>query len=315
MNWGRSLGLLAVAGLLFASAFSHGAASSTSKGKAIARTASVKSSTLRAHMDGPDLKSSSVLILDQTHSSVLYSRRADVALPIASITKLMTALVVADAQLPLDEVITITKDDRNGGRGSYSRLPAGLKLTRGDLLHLSLMSSENCAARALGRAYPGGRSAFVKAMNRKARELGMTSARFVDPAGLSGQNVASPVDLVKLVVAASESPTIREYSVNKGHSVRVGRKILAFHNTNPLVLNPAWNISLQKTGYLAEAGRCLVMQTEIQGRQVVMVLMNSQGKYTRVADAKRARAWMEARLDKSLNEPNGDTEIVRGAGS
>jgi D-alanyl-D-alanine endopeptidase (penicillin-binding protein 7) len=252
--------------------------------------------TVRVRTDEPDLRSSSALVLDTTHQSVLYSRKADMAAPIASITKLLTVLVVADAGLPLDEPIELTTEDRIVGKGASSRLLLGTTLTRGDLIHLALMSSENRAAHALGRNYPGGLPAFVQAMNAKARKLGMTSAHFVDPAGLSCDNVASAEDLSKLVVAASENPVIREYSTDPGYEVRVGRKMLQFRNTNALVNNPTWNIIVQKTGYITEAGRCLVMQAVIQGRTVVIVLLNSVGKNTRVADAVRIRRWMEAKL-------------------
>jgi D-alanyl-D-alanine endopeptidase (penicillin-binding protein 7) len=252
--------------------------------------------TVHQRTDEPDLRSSSALVLDTTHKSVLYSRRADLAAPIASITKLMTVLVVADAGQPLDEPIQLTTEDRIMGKGAASRLVLGTTLTRGDLIHLALMSSENRAAHALGRNYPGGLPAFVQAMNAKARKLGMTTAHFVDPAGLSCDNVASAEDLSKLVVAASDNPVIREYSTDPGYSVKVGRKMLEFRNTNALVNNPNWNIVVQKTGYITEAGRCLVMQAVIQGRNVVIVLLNSVGKNTRVADAVRIRRWMEAKL-------------------
>jgi D-alanyl-D-alanine endopeptidase (penicillin-binding protein 7) len=252
--------------------------------------------TVRLRSDEPNLRSSSALVLDATHESVLYSRKADVSAPIASITKLMTVLVVADAGLPLDEPIQLTTEDRIVGKGASSRLLLGTTLTRGDLIHLALMSSENRAAHALGRNYPGGLPAFVQAMNAKARKLGMTSAHFVDPAGLSSDNVASAEDLSKLVMAASENPVIREYSTDRGYAVRVGRRMLEYRNTNALVSNPNWNIVVQKTGYISEAGRCLVMQAVIKGRTVVIVLLNSVGKNTRVADAVRIRRWMEARL-------------------
>lgn len=241
---------------------------------------------------GPDLRSSSALILDVTHSSVLYSRNPDTPLPIASITKLMTALVVADAELPLDETLEVTADDRAHGKGTFSRLAVGTKLTRGELMHLALMSSENRAAHVLGREYPGGAPAFVRAMNAKAKALGMTHSKFVDPAGLSSDNVASPRDLTRLVAAAAENPTIRRYSTDHAHAVKVGRQMLEFRNTNTLVANPEWNVIVQKTGYISEAGRCLVMQAVVDGREVVMVLLNSFGKYTRVADARRIRRWM-----------------------
>ncbi len=242
----------------------------------------------------PRLRSSSVLVVDQSDSSVIYSRHSDVAMPIASITKLMTALVVLDAQQPLDEPIRITQADRDLPKGRVSRLAVGTVLTRGDLMHLALMSSENRAAHALGANYPGGMEAMVSAMNAKAAALGMTSAHFVDPTGLSSQNVASPEDLSKLVIAASQNPTIREYSTDPHYSVRIQRRLVEFRNTDNLVANPTWNIIVQKTGYIAEAGKCLVMEAIIEGRSVVIVLLDSLGKYTRVADAKRIKMWMEA---------------------
>ena len=242
----------------------------------------------------PRLKSSSVLIIDQSDSSVLYSRNSDVALPIASITKLMTALVVLDAQQPLDEPIRITEADRDLPKASFSRLAVGTVLSRGDLMHLALMSSENRAAHALGGNYPGGMSAMVAAMNAKAATLGMTHSHFVDPTGLSSQNVASPEDLSKLVIAASHNATIREYSTDSRHSVAIHKRMVEFRNTDNLVANPTWNIIVQKTGYISEAGKCLVMAAVIEGRSVIIVLLDSFGKYTRVADAKRIKTWMEA---------------------
>lgn len=242
----------------------------------------------------PKLKSSSVLIIDQSDSSVLYSRHSDVPMPIASITKLMTALVVLDARQPLDEPIQITEADRDFPKGGFSRLAVGTSLTRGDLMHLALMASENRAAHALGDNYPGGMPAMVAAMNAKAAALGMTSAHFVDPTGLSSQNVASPEDLSKLVMAAARNPNIREYSTDRRYAVKVRRHLVEFHNTDNLVANPTWNIIVQKTGYITEAGKCLVMAAVIEGRSVVIVLLDSFGKYTRVADAKRIKTWMEA---------------------
>jgi serine-type D-Ala-D-Ala endopeptidase (penicillin-binding protein 7) len=242
----------------------------------------------------PKLKSSSVLVIDQSDSSILFSRHSDVAAPIASITKLMTALVVLDAKQPLSEPLEITQAERDLPKGGISRLPVGTVLTRGDLMHLALMSSENRAAHALGNNYPGGITAVVSAMNAKAAALGMSSAHFVDPTGLSSENVASPEDLSKLVIAASRNSTIREYSTDKSYAVRVHRRLVEFRNTDNLVRNPAWNIIVQKTGYIAEAGKCLVMEAVIEGRNVVIVLLDSMGKYTRVADAKRVKSWMEA---------------------
>jgi D-alanyl-D-alanine endopeptidase (penicillin-binding protein 7) len=242
----------------------------------------------------PKLKSSSVLVVDQSDSAVLYSRHADVAAPIASITKLMTALVVLDAKQPLDQPITITQAETDLPRGGLSRLSVGTVLSRGDLMHLALMSSENRAAHALGVNYPGGLPALVTAMNAKAAALGMTTAHFVDPTGLSSDNVASPEDLSKLVLAASRNPHVREFSTDPSYTVRVHRHLVEFHNTDTLVKNPAWNIIVQKTGYITEAGKCLVMEAIIQGRHVVIVLLDSAGRLTRVADAKRVKTWMEA---------------------
>jgi serine-type D-Ala-D-Ala endopeptidase (penicillin-binding protein 7) len=297
MNRGQALLMVVVTCLLVASPVSH---------------AGSMHHHARAHRvavgdDEPGLRSSAALVVDETHSSVLYSRRADVAMPIASITKLMTALVVADAQQPLDEIIEVSADDRSNGKGAFSRLAVGTQLSRGDLIHLALMASENRAAHALGRNYPGGLAACVDAMNAKAKALGMTSARFVDPTGLDSDNVASSEDLSKLVMAASENPTIREYSTDKGYAVRVGRRMIGFRNTNSLVSNPTWNIVVQKTGYLSEAGRCLVMQTVIEGRTIVIVLLNSFGKRTRVADARRIRKWMEAKLIEGTSAAGSKT--------
>jgi D-alanyl-D-alanine endopeptidase (penicillin-binding protein 7) len=250
----------------------------------------------RASQAAPVLRSSAALVLDTTHSAVLYSRRSDVAMPIASITKLMTSLVVMDAGQPLDEMLTVSDDDRSLGKGSASRLTPGTHLTRGDLMHLALMASENRAAHALGRNYPGGVAACVIAMNAKARALGMTSAHFVEPTGLSDENVASPEDLAKLVMAAAKVAAIREYSTDSDYVVQIGRRMVQFRTTDSLVNKADWNIVVQKTGYISEAGRCLVMQTVIEDRTVVIVLLNSFGKRTRVADAARIRKWMEATL-------------------
>jgi serine-type D-Ala-D-Ala endopeptidase (penicillin-binding protein 7) len=258
--------------------------------------AHLKYAATRSSAAGPALRSSAAFVIDTTHSSVLYSRHSDIALPIASITKLMTALVVSDAGQPLDEELLVTGDDISVGKISFSRLLPGTHLTRGDLMHLALMSSENRAAHALGRNYPGGVKECVRAMNAKARELGMTSAHFVEPTGLSDENVASPEDLSKLVMAAAKVQTIREYSTDSEHDVQVGQRMMRFRNTDSLVSKPDWDIVVQKTGYIAEAGRCLVMQTIIQGRTVVIVLLNSFGKHTRVADAGRVRKWVETTL-------------------
>lgn len=234
-------------------------------------------------------------MIDASDSAVLFSRHANVAAPIASITKLMTAIVVLEGGQPLTDTLEITQDDRVNGKGAASRLAVGTKLSRGDLLHIALMSSDNRAAHAVGRNYPGGVPALVRAMNAKAKTLGMTMARFVDPTGLSELNVASAEDLCRLVTAAARNPTVRRYSTDHAHSVAVGRRLLEFRNTNTLVAKADWNILVQKTGYTNEAGRCLVMKTVIRQRPVVIVLLDSFGKYTRVADARRIRKWLEAR--------------------
>jgi D-alanyl-D-alanine endopeptidase (penicillin-binding protein 7) len=238
-----------------------------------------------------DVRSAAYLILDESTQEVLLSHKADEAMPIASITKLMTALVVLEAQQPLDEKLKITKEDRDVEPGG--RLVVGASLTRGELLHLALMSSENRAANALGRHYPGGIPGLLKAMNAKAKALGMKNSRFADATGLSSANVASPRDLVKLVNGAARQPLIREYSTDPEETVLVGKYAVEYRNTNLLVNKPDWDVIVQKTGFTNAAGQCLVMKTIIDDRPVVMILMNSFGKYTRVADARRVRKWME----------------------
>jgi serine-type D-Ala-D-Ala endopeptidase (penicillin-binding protein 7) len=299
MNRGKT-SILAASCLLFTSITANATAtSSTTPAAHHHHHAHAQANRASFSLDEPGLRSSAALVLDETHSTVLYSRHADVAMPIASISKLVTTLTVADAKQPMDEVLEITDEDRAIGKGASSRLAVGTRLTRGDLFHLALMASENRAAHALARNYPGGMAAFMPAMNAKAKELGMTSSHFVEPTGLSSDNVASPEDLSKLVMAASKNATIREYSTDPAYDVRVGRRMVGFHNTNSLVNNPTWDIVVQKTGYIEEAGRCMVMQTVIEGRTIVIVLLNSFGKQTRVADATRVRRWMEAKLLQS----------------
>jgi len=252
----------------------------------------------------PPLKSSAALVLDESTSSVLVAKHADTAIPIASITKLMTALVVLDAKQSLDEEISITPEDQNLDKPTTSRLPVGTRLSRGDFLHLALMSSENRAAHALGRNYPGGLPALAAAMNAKAKSLGMMSAHFVEPTGLSSDNVASPEDLSKLVMAASKNETIQQFSTDSSYAVAVGKhqNSVQFHNTDPLVNSPDWNIIVQKTGYIAEAGRCVVMKAVIAGRSTIIVLLDSIGKQTRIADARRIKKWLEARLSADARQ-------------
>jgi D-alanyl-D-alanine endopeptidase (penicillin-binding protein 7) len=249
---------------------------------------------LHATPDPLDLKSSVAFVVDQETDEVLVSKNSTAVLPIASITKLMTALVVTEAGLPLDEVLTVTPEDAAVRAGSSRQLRAGAQLTRGEMLHLALMASENRAAYLLGRTYPGGLPAFVEAMNAKASLLGMHDTRYVEPTGLSSDNRSSAEDLARLVRAASRHALLRELSTSPEAVVPVGRQQVQFRNTNGLVRNPEWEIGLQKTGYIAAAGRCLVMQTQLAGRQLIMVLLDSAGRYSRIGDAERIRQWLAA---------------------
>jgi serine-type D-Ala-D-Ala endopeptidase (penicillin-binding protein 7) len=251
--------------------------------------------------DPLELKSSVAYVVDQANSQVLFEKNANVALPMASITKLMTSLVVVEANQDMDEFLTITEGEIDHEKFTSSRLKVGTQLTRGTMLHLALMSSENRAAAVLGRNYPGGITSFVRAMNAKARALGMNESHYVDASGLSSQNVASASDLVKLVNAAYQHPIIRLYSTYPKLEVAAGGQILHYHNTNNLVANPDWDIGLQKTGYISEAGRCLVMQAKIEGRPVVMVFLDSKGKQSRLGDAGRIRRWLEELKEKALS--------------
>lgn len=244
--------------------------------------------------DPLDLKSSVALVIDQDTREVLFSKNDRAVLPIASLTKLMTGLIVTEAKLPLNEMIVITQDDVDTEKGSSSRLRVGTELSRGELLHLALMSSENRAAHALGRTYPGGLATFVGLMNARAHSLGMKDTRYVEPTGLSSSNQSSAKDLATLVAAAYTDPKLRELSTSPGHEVEVGNRTLQFNNTNRLVKSPSWEIGLQKTGYISEAGQCLVMQTKIAGRKLIMVFLDSAGKFSRLGDAERVRRWIES---------------------
>jgi D-alanyl-D-alanine endopeptidase (penicillin-binding protein 7) len=248
---------------------------------------------LHATDDPLDLKSAVALVIDQDTQQVLFSKNPQAVLPIASITKLMTALVVTEAGLPLDETLTISQDDVDTEKGSRSRLMVGTRLTRGEMLLLALMSSENRAAHALGRHYPGGMDAFVAAMNAKAQLLGMSGTRYVEPTGLSSENRSSAHDLARLVDAAYAHPIIRELSTSREAQVDIGNRQLQFRSTNGLVRGGEWDIGLQKTGYIAAAGRCLVMQAELAGRKLIMVLLDSAGRYSRIGDAERIRKWLD----------------------
>lgn len=245
-------------------------------------------------VDNPlDLRSSVALVVDQDTNEVLFARNQDAILPIASITKLMTALVTVDANLPLEEEFKVTRDELVRA-GIRSRLSPGIEMTRGTALHLALMSSENRAAQLLGRTYPGGVTRFVEAMNAKARLLGMDDSHFADPTGLSSENRSSASDLVRLVKAAYEHEVIRAYSVSGELDLSVGKRTVSYRNTNRLTDNPEWDIGLQKTGYISAAGRCMVMQAVIEGKRVVMVFLDSVGKYSRLGDAERVRDFLES---------------------
>jgi len=242
----------------------------------------------------PALKSSSVMVMRQDDGQLLYAKNATAVAPIASITKLITAMVVLDAKLPLGDYITVSTDDIDDLKGTRSRLKVGSRLTRETLLRLALMASENRAAAALTRAYPGGTPVFVAAMNEKAMQLGMYRSRFVDGTGLSSENVSTARDLVALVKAAYEYPLIRAFTTETDYTIELsGGRTLQYRNSNPLVRDAGWDIGLSKTGYISEAGRCLVMQAVIGGTPVVIVLLDSWGRLTRVGDANRIRKWIE----------------------
>ncbi|MDO9405764.1 MAG: D-alanyl-D-alanine endopeptidase [Polaromonas sp.] len=249
---------------------------------------------LHTTQDALDLKSSAALVIDQDTREVLFSKNDHAVLPIASITKLMTGMLVSEAHLPMDELVTITQDDVDTEKGSSSRLRVGTTLARGELLHLALMSSEIRAAHALGRTHPGGLATFVSMMNAKARILGMNDTRYVEPTGLSSQNQSSAQDLALLVNAASSNPLVRELTTSPNYQVEVGNRVLQYNTTNRLVKSPDWEIGVQKTGFINEAGQCLVMQTKIAGRKLIMVFLDSAGKFSRIADAERVRRWVEA---------------------
>ena len=248
---------------------------------------------LRHGGDALDLKSSVALVVDQDTHEVLFSKNEGAVLPIASLTKLMTGLVISEAKLPGDEIITISQDDVDTEKGSRSRLKVGTELTRGELMHLALMSSENRAAHALGRSYPGGLAAFVAQMNLKAKALGMANTKYVEPTGLSSKNQSTARDLAALVNVAHGDPMLRELTTSPSYQVEVGNRTLHFNTTNRLVKNASWDIGLQKTGYISEAGRCLVMQTKVAGRKLIMVFLDSADKLSRLGDAERVRNWVE----------------------
>ena len=264
----------------------------------------LKAGALAGALAGADvglgLKSNVALVIDQTSGEAVISKNIHEVHPVASITKLMTALVILDTQVALSVRVDIAEQDIDAERGSRSRLKVGTELSRNDLLHLALMSSENRAAHALGRTFPGGMTAFVEAMNAKARELGMMSTRFVDPTGLSSANVSTGADLVKLVGETHRHALIRQYSTSTSHQVNVLGRIVNYRNTNRLIASDNWDIGLSKTGFINEAGRCLVMQARIQGRPVVIVLLDSWGKLSRIGDANRIKKWLTSSVAGSV---------------
>ncbi len=239
------------------------------------------------------VKSEAALVIEQDDGDALFQKNADQVVPIASLTKLMTAMVVLDSGPPLEAPITITDDDVDYLRGSRSRLPVGTVISRETALLLALMSSENRAAHALGRHYPGGMPAFLSAMNSKAQQLGMVHSRFEDPTGLTSSNVSTAHDLAKMVGAAHTYPLIRKFTTTTEAKIDVGGHEVTYCNTNPLVKSPAWDVGLSKTGYISEAGKCLVMQARLAEKAVVIVLLDSAGSMTRVGDANRIKQWME----------------------
>ncbi|OAJ56595.1 D-alanyl-D-alanine endopeptidase [Paraburkholderia ginsengiterrae] len=264
--------------------------------------------------DTPDalmLRSSVAYVIDQNTGESLFDKNSRAVVPIASITKLMTAMVVLDSKEPMTDQIEVTDEDRDYEKNTGSRLSVGSVLSREDMLHIALMASENRAAASLSRYFPGGRPAFLAAMNAKAKQLGMTDTHFENPTGLTSQNVSSARDLVKMVNAAYQYPVIRKFSTDHSYEVYTGKRSLAYNSTNALVRNPTWDIGLQKTGFINEAGECLVMQATIHGRPMIMVLLDSSGKYSRFADATRLRTW----LDNGGDQPRITSADAGGAGT
>jgi D-alanyl-D-alanine endopeptidase (penicillin-binding protein 7) len=257
------------------------------------------------------LRSSVAYVIDQNSGEALFDKNSRAVVPIASITKLMTAMVVLDSKEPMTDQIEVTDEDRDYEKNTGSRLSVGSVLSREDMLHIALMASENRAAAALSRYYPGGRPAFLAAMNAKAKQLGMTDTHFENPTGLTSMNVSSARDLVKMVNAAYQYPLIRKFSTDHSYEVYTGKRTLAYNSTNALVRNPTWDIGLQKTGFINEAGECLVMQATIHGRPMVMVLLDSSGKYSRFADATRLRTW----LDNGGDQPRITSADAGGPGT
>lgn len=271
---------------------------------AVAKPSFGQQAGLHLASDPLHLQSSVAFVMDQDTKEVLVSKNEKAVLPIASITKLMTGLILTEARLPMDEIITITQADVDTVKRSSSRLSVGAQLSRRELLQLALMSSENRAAHALGRTYPGGLDRFVRQMNMKAKLLGMVDTRFVDPTGLSSSNQSSARDLATLVNVAHANPVLRDFSTTPSAEVDIGNRVLQFNNTNRLVRNDDWSIGLQKTGYISEAGRCLVMQAEVAGRQLIMVFLDSVSSAARLGDAQRVRQWVQGQSSGVLARRN-----------
>ncbi|MNX58850.1 D-alanyl-D-alanine endopeptidase precursor [compost metagenome] len=272
---------------------------------AAASSAAMPPPAASARAEAAALRSSTAYVQDLETSTVIFAKNENVVRPIASISKLMTAVVVVDANLPMDEMLEITDEDVDELKHTTSRLRVGTKLSRGDMLHLALMSSENRAANALGRHYPGGLPAFVAAMNAKAQALGMGSTRFIEPTGLSSNNVSSPHDLARLLRAASQRPLIHRYSTDTEYEVEINNRTQTFRNTNLLVRKPDWDIKVSKTGYINEAGECLVMLARINGRDLAIVLLDSQGKLSRIGDAVRIRRIVQSEVALASIQPGG----------
>jgi serine-type D-Ala-D-Ala endopeptidase (penicillin-binding protein 7) len=286
-------GIVAVSALFFVLALTVGFAQADE----IVRKSSVsqKAVTQKVVM----LRSSSALVMDAETGDIVYNKNSEAIVPIASITKLLTAMVILDAGLDLESRVVLSREDRDRLKGTRSRLRPGTVLTRDELLLLALMASENQAAAALGRTFPGGMGVFVAAMNEKAAALEMMDSRFVDPTGLSKGNVSSARDLAKLVKAAHGYALIREYSTRSKTSVTVFKRKMTFVNTNNLVRNRHWDIDLSKTGYISEAGRCLVMHVRLASKDLIVVLLDSWGKHSRVGDANRIRKWLESNASRA----------------
>ncbi|HEY0294983.1 MAG TPA: D-alanyl-D-alanine endopeptidase [Bordetella sp.] len=272
------------------------------KGKKVARRAISPEALLAAVSTSPGgndaaaLRSTTAFVQDMHTSTVLFAKNENVVRPIASISKLMTALVVLDAHQPMDDMIEVTDDDIDMLKHTSSRLPVGARLSRNDMLHLALMASENRAANSLGRNYPGGLPAFVAAMNAKARSLGMINTHFIEPTGLSSENVSSPQDLALLLRAASQQPLIHQYTTASDYTVQVKSRMVTFRNTDMLVRRPDWDIRVSKTGFINEAGQCLVMMARIEGHDMAIVLLDSHGTLSRIGDAVRIRRILERQI-------------------